>query len=62
MLLIGRLLIKKEHAHFYCNECNTVQCLEHVLVEKPKLPAGYSSTEIEVLVKGTCAFCRNKSS
>jgi len=48
----------KEHVHFCCNDCHTVQCMDTVNVWDIKLPDGYTSTEIEILVKGTCAICR----
>jgi len=49
---------KEEHAHFYCNECNAVQCMDNVPIQTYKLPKGYSGTETEVLIKGTCANCK----
>lgn len=49
---------KNEHAHFYCNECHSVQCIESELKQEIKLPDGYIEEEMEILVKGTCAFCR----
>lgn len=49
-----------EHAHFYCNECNTVKCMENVPVQKYQLPEGYSDVVTEVLIKGTCANCKNQ--
>jgi Fur family transcriptional regulator, ferric uptake regulator len=51
---------KKEHAHFYCNDCHTVKCLETVPVQEIKLPEGYIESETEVLIKGVCPFCKNK--
>ena len=50
----------KEHAHFYCNECQRVQCLESTPVNKFYLPEGYEQDETEVIIKGTCAICKNK--
>jgi Fur family ferric uptake transcriptional regulator len=49
-----------EHAHFYCNECHTVKCMETIPVQKYQLPEGYSDNETEVLIKGTCASCKNQ--
>jgi len=51
---------KREHVHFYCYICHTVQCLESVPVQKTKLPDGYTEQEKEVLIKGICARCQNK--
>ncbi|MBN1820668.1 MAG: transcriptional repressor [Prolixibacteraceae bacterium] len=50
---------KKEHAHFYCNKCQSVQCLDDVQVEEPVLPEGYNGACTEVLIKGVCASCNN---
>ena len=52
---------KKEHAHFYCNECKTVRCLDSVEIEEPALPPGFSKSEVEVVIKGTCNICQNNS-
>jgi Fur family transcriptional regulator, ferric uptake regulator len=51
---------KNEHVHFYCHECNTVKCMDAIPVEKYRLPDGYADIETEVLIKGTCANCRNQ--
>ena len=51
---------KKEHAHFYCNNCGAVLCLESVPVVQPVLPDGYTGEETEVIIKGTCALCGKK--
>lgn len=56
--LDNSVTLKKEHAHFYCNECNSVKCLETMPIEKPILPEGYCEAETEVIVKGTCALCK----
>lgn len=53
---------KDEHAHFYCNVCNALQCMDNVPVEKYALPDGYSDVETEVLIKGTCANCKKQES
>lgn len=50
---------KQEHAHFYCNECNSVQCLEDIPVQHYQLPNGYSNKETEVIIKGTCPSCKS---
>jgi Fur family ferric uptake transcriptional regulator len=50
---------KDEHAHFFCNECNTVKCMNDIPLQKYQLPDGYSDVETEVLIKGTCVNCKN---
>lgn len=51
---------KDEHAHFYCHHCNAVKCMDNVPVQKYELPEGYSDAETEVLIKGTCANCKDQ--
>ena len=51
---------KDEHAHFYCNECNAVKCMDNVPVQKYKLPDGYSGIQTEVIIRGICPNCKNR--
>lgn len=48
----------QQHAHFKCNRCGTVICLDE-LGAKPriKLPSGFRSQQIQLTVKGICAEC-----
>jgi Fur family ferric uptake transcriptional regulator len=48
---------KREHAHFYCNSCKKVQCMDSVIIPDTKLPEGYELTEIELILKGLCSTC-----
>jgi Fur family ferric uptake transcriptional regulator len=57
--LDNSITTKIDHAHFYCNKCQTVRCMEDVPVEKYPLPEGYSNVETEVLIKGLCSDCSN---
>ncbi len=52
---------KSAHAHFYCNTCNTVKCMENIPVQPYNLPDGYSEDETEVLIKGTCSVCKEQA-
>lgn len=56
--LNNKITKKEEHAHFFCNSCKTVKCMEDVPVSKYKLPDGYSDEETEVIIKGTCSVCK----
>lgn len=50
-----------EHAHFQCTKCDIVTCIDDVRMPRaPKLPAGFHSTEIAYLIKGTCPNCSSK--
>ena len=46
------------HAHFYCQQCQTVRCMENIPVARYQLPDGYQDVATEVLIKGTCATCK----
>ena len=48
---------KKEHAHFYCNKCERVQCLDSIVIPHLDLPSGYRVAEIELIIKGLCGQC-----
>jgi Fur family transcriptional regulator, ferric uptake regulator len=49
---------KHSHAHFYCHECDTVQCMDSIPVTIPQLPAGFTSSETEMIIKGCCSKCK----
>ena len=46
------------HAHFQCNDCGKVLCLDNT-DDKPyiALPAGFKLEAVELLVKGSCSDC-----
>ena len=46
------------HVHFVCKQCGNTVCLEEVAVPDVKLPKGYESTQIEVVVNGVCKDCK----
>lgn len=52
---------KKEHAHFYCNECERVQCMDAVVMPDLEIPTGYAITEMELIIKGLCNQCSIKN-
>jgi Fur family transcriptional regulator, ferric uptake regulator len=45
------------HIHFVCTQCNNTYCLDNVVTPDIKLPTGYSASQIEVVVEGTCREC-----
>lgn len=49
-----------EHAHFVCNECGTVECLDEVTVQttrSTRVPRSLRKQQVEILVKGRCDSC-----
>jgi len=45
------------HVHFVCSKCKNTFCLDNVVTPSLKLPRGYQSSHIEVLVEGVCKDC-----
>jgi Fur family ferric uptake transcriptional regulator len=45
------------HAHFRCESCGGVYCLEASLPDAPTLPPGFSLTRMDFDLRGTCARC-----
>lgn len=45
------------HVHFVCNTCHNTYCLDGIVTPEIKLPKGYSSSQIEVVVEGVCKEC-----
>lgn len=50
-----------EHAHFRCNDCGAVFCLDAPPPPPPKLPRGFRADVVEVDVRGTCVSCRREA-
>ena len=47
-----------DHAHFQCNACSTVFCLEDFSPGPAiRLPRGFRPQQVELTVKGLCAKC-----
>jgi len=46
------------HVHFVCNLCGNTVCLEDVIVPAVKLPKGFSSSQVEMIVSGVCKECK----
>jgi Fur family transcriptional regulator, ferric uptake regulator len=45
------------HIHFVCTNCGNTYCLDDVVTPEVKLPKGYISSQIEVVVEGVCKVC-----
>lgn len=47
-----------DHAHFQCNGCSTVFCLEDFSPSPAiRLPRGFRPQQVELTVRGLCAKC-----
>jgi Fur family transcriptional regulator, ferric uptake regulator len=48
-----------QHAHFQCTNCGMVTCFTDIaLPAKVNLPAGFSSEQVDFLIKGRCPQCQ----
>ena len=45
------------HLHFHCNNCNETICLTEHKIPQIKVPNGYISENINLVVKGICDKC-----
>ncbi len=45
------------HVHFICQSCGSTICLDEVDIPAVKLPKGYQSKQVEVVVNGICKDC-----
>ena len=48
------------HVHFYCRQCGTTQCLDHVVIPEVSLPRGFLGDQIEMLISGICNQCNQE--
>jgi Fur family ferric uptake transcriptional regulator len=49
--------VHRNHAHFQCNLCGKLLCLDEVPRQAVHLPTGFRSERIEVTVQGRCPEC-----
>ena len=47
----------QNHAHFICEKCETVYCVEQMPVTEIDVPKGFKTKTVQTLIKGTCADC-----
>lgn len=45
------------HLHFHCNNCNETVCLTEHKIPKIKVPDGFVSENVNLVVKGICDKC-----
>ena len=46
------------HIHFVCEQCGHTICLDDVSVPPIRLPKGYTSNRMDLVVNGICKDCR----
>ena len=50
---------QNEHAHFYCEECQSVVCLQEVRIPDFNLPQGFKSVDSDIIIRGRCEKCNH---
>ncbi len=45
------------HIHFVCTNCGNTYCLDDIATPEVRLPKGYVSSHIDVVVDGICKSC-----
>lgn len=46
-----------EHAHFVCETCKTVYCIESLDIIQLNVPKGFKTKNVQTIVRGICADC-----
>ena len=47
----------KEHAHFVCECCETVYCVEGLTPNQIHVPKGFKTKNVQTIIRGICADC-----
>ncbi|MBN2764960.1 MAG: transcriptional repressor [Paludibacteraceae bacterium] len=50
---------RNTHAHFYCEQCHSVVCLQEVKIPEFCLPEGFISADSDIIIKGKCEKCNH---
>lgn len=53
----GSHSVSDQHAHFYCEKCGTVTCLDDVKLPNVDIPGTYKVKSINFMFKGICPDC-----
>lgn len=56
-LCCGKDSMSYQHAHFYCEKCGTVVCLENIDLPSIAIPEKYKVKSVNLMFKGLCSKC-----
>ncbi|NKI32180.1 Fur family transcriptional regulator [Croceivirga thetidis] len=45
------------HAHFLCEQCETVYCIDEIKSDEIDVPKGFKMSSVQTIIKGTCSNC-----
>lgn len=48
---------KQDHAHFVCDACQTVYCLDSLSIPQLNVPEGFKTQKVQTIIRGICAEC-----
>lgn len=48
------------HAHFFCQKCGEVYCLDSMTMPLPVMPDGFQPHTVNYMFKGICPKCQTK--
>jgi len=51
-----------EHAHFYCEQCDSVRCVDGIHMPVVPLPEGYLIHHTDLIIRGLCHNCNTNVS
>ncbi|MEM7382075.1 MAG: transcriptional repressor, partial [Bacteroidota bacterium] len=46
-----------DHAHFVCENCETVYCMETPAQSEFNVPEGFTTNKVQTIIRGICADC-----
>lgn len=47
----------QSHAHFVCEHCETVYCLDELAPLHFEVPKGFKTLSVQTIIRGVCANC-----
>ncbi|BFP42973.1 Fur family transcriptional regulator [Flavobacteriaceae bacterium GF1] len=47
----------RDHAHFVCEQCETVYCMEKATTVDINVPKGFKTKTIQTIIRGICSDC-----
>lgn len=47
----------RNHAHFVCEQCETVYCVEKTATVEINVPKGFKTKTIQTIIRGICSDC-----
>lgn len=56
----GHHSVSDQHAHFYCEKCDSVYCLDDVALPDINIPGEYKVKSVNFMIKGLCPKCNNR--